>query len=80
MMKSNKKTPDVGASEAQRKNAVMSKINSFLYYITILMAITTVISAWNIMNLWNGMVTALCAVITIWQIYEIVGGMDDDGI
>lgn len=79
-MKNNKKTPDVGASEVQRKNAVMSKINSCSYYITILMAITTVISAWNIMNLWSGMVTALCAVITIWQIYELVGGMDDDGI
>ena len=77
-MKKNEKAPGVGAPETQ---GVMPKINiAHSYYITLVMAVTTAIAGMNIKDLWSGIVTMLCALVTIWLVYETVGGFEDDGV
>lgn len=73
-MKNNKKTPDVGASEVQRKNAVMSKINSFLYYITVFSGLTSIIACANITGLWSGIVAMASVGVTLAMMVHTTGG------
>lgn len=47
-----------------------------MYCITILMAIATVISGWHITDVWTGVVTMICAVVTVLLVNEIIGGFE----
>lgn len=57
-MTTNKKEPLCGHTETQNKEDVQVNIKD--YYITILMAVTTIIAGWHIVDVWSGVVTMLC--------------------
>ena len=76
-MNETRKAPDAATSQGSRK-ATISQSLSHSYYITILMGITTVIAGWNITGIWSGVVALLCAMVTIWMVYDYVGGLEDD--
>lgn len=79
-MKEIKKTSDALSSEVQRKNVLPPKGFRHMYYITALLAITTVIAGTHITDIWSGIISMMCAVATIWSMNISVGGLDDDGI
>ena len=41
-----------------------------MFRMTVLMAVTTIISAWHITDIWSGVVTILCISVTIWLVDE----------
>lgn len=76
-MNETRKAPDAATSRGSRK-ATISQSLSHSYYITILMGITTVIAGLNITGIWSGIVALLCSMVTIWMVYDYVGGLEDD--
>ena len=62
-MTRNKREPLCGHTETQNKEDVQVNIKD--YYITILMAVTTIIAGWHIVDVWSGLVTMLCGLVTI---------------
>lgn len=78
-MKSKRKAPDGRTSKGSIKEyATMVQYRRHNYYITIMMAVTTAIASLHIDDLWSGIIAALCTMITIWMVYEEVGGLDDE--
>lgn len=57
-----KKASEGGASKADKKSILSLRQAE---YITLLLVITTLISAWHISDLWSGIVTGLLGIITI---------------
>lgn len=55
------------------KNICTNVYISRLHYITILLAATTVIAAWNITDIWSGIVALLCAMATVGLFYISIG-------
>lgn len=50
-----------------------------MFWMTVLMAVTTLISGWHITGIWSGVVTILCALVTIWLVDEgvkVYGAVD----
>lgn len=50
-----------------------------MFRMTVLMAVTTLISGWHITGIWSGVVTILCALVTIWLVDEgvkVYGAVD----
>lgn len=50
-----------------------------MFWMTVLMAVTTLISGWHITGIWSGIVTILCALVTIWLVDEgvkVYGAVD----
>ena len=72
-----KEAPDAVTSKGSKKSEDCP-ITGHSYYITILMARTTALACWRITDVWNGVVALLCTMITIWMVYEKVGGMEDE--
>jgi hypothetical protein len=71
-MRNIEKAPAVGATGASKKDTKMSKTT--IHFITVMMALATVIAGWNIVDVWSGVVTALCGLSTLglfWSIYGI---------
>ena len=58
-----KKASEGGVSEANKRGLTLSLRQA--EYITFLLVITTLISAWHISDLWSGIVTGLLGCITI---------------
>lgn len=82
-MKNKKKgAPDVGASKGSKEKVLYAKISRYLgilYYTTLFMTITTLISIWHIEDVWDGIITALCGAVTMWLSFATIGGHKDDG-
>ena len=70
---------DVGASKGSKENAKISRYLGILYYTTLFMTITTLISIWHIEDVWDGIITALCGAVTMWLSFATIGGHKDDG-
>lgn len=50
-----------------------------MFWMTVLMAVTTLIAGWHIIDIWSGAVTLLCALVTIWLVDEgvkVYGAVD----
>lgn len=50
-----------------------------MFWMTVLMAVTTLIAEWHITDIWSGAVTLLCALVTIWLADEgakVYGAVD----
>lgn len=77
MMNKRKEPQKIAASKGSSMNV---SIRKQLYYITLLLCITTTIAGWNIHDLWSGIIAALCGVITIWLVWITTGGIKDDRI
>lgn len=72
----NKKKPQKqGASEAHECD--ISQLHRREYYITFLMAVTSIIAGWHIKDAWSGVVALMCALITIWMVWNLTGGISD---
>ena len=69
---------DVGASKGSKENAKISHYLGILYYTTFFMTITTLIAGWHIEDVWDGIVTALCGLVTIWLSFATIGGLKND--
>lgn len=67
-----KKASEGGASEANKRSILSLRQAE---YITLLLVITTLISAWHISDLWSGIVTGLLGIITIILSF-MVGGAE----
>ena len=77
MIDKRKEPQKIAASKGSSMNV---SIRKQLYYITLLLCITTTIAGWNIHDLWSGIIAALCGVITIWLSWITMGGIKHDGI
>ena len=78
-MKIKKRTSDAGTSKV-RENALISPYLKHVYYITLLMAITTIIAGWHIDGVWDGIITILLGIATIWMSFLTIGGFKNDRI
>lgn len=67
-----KKALEGGASKADKRSILSLRQAE---YITLLLVITTLISAWHISDLWSGIVTGLLGIITIILSF-MVGGAE----
>ena len=72
-----RKAPDVVTSKGSKKSEECP-ITGHNYYITLVMAVTTALACWRITDVWSGVIALLCTMITIWMVYETVGGMEDE--
>lgn len=52
-------------------------LHTHLYYITWFMALTTLIAAWHIKDVWGGIVTMMCGIVTIILTAIMIGGNKD---
>lgn len=43
-----------------------------MFRMTVLMAVTTLISGWHITGIWSGIVTLICGMVTLWFMREEV--------
>lgn len=43
-----------------------------MFRMTVLMAVTTLISGWHITGIWSGVVTLICSMVTLWFMREEV--------
>lgn len=80
-MRKIRKASDVGASRGvneRSKNVYQNDCSTHLHYITWLSAATTIIASWHITDIWSGIVALLCSMVTIWMVYDYVGGLEDD--
>lgn len=73
-MTNRKRVPGVGAPKDSCKDTTISQYLSNFYYITIIMAVTTLIAGWHIDNVWDGIVTMICGMVTIWMSYVTARG------
>ena len=73
-MKMNKKrTSDAGTSKVH-EDALISPYLKHIYYITYILAITTIIAGWHIENIWDGIITIILGLMTIWLSFISTGG------
>ena len=73
-MMTTKNAPAAGTTGA-KDNRNYGQVNcGHLYFTTWLMAFTTIIAGWHITDVWTGIVTALCGLVTIVLVNEIIGG------
>lgn len=72
MTENEKRAPVAGTTKSPNEY-----INS-LYFITWLMVIATLISGWNIKDVWSGVVTVICGVVTMALTRELIGGKRND--
>lgn len=76
-MKNEKRAPLVAASKGSKNNLYPVRIVP-LYCITGLLALTTIIAGWHIVDVWSGIVTMLCGTLTVWLVNTLIGGMEDE--
>ena len=72
-----KEAPDAVTSKGSKKSEECP-ITGHNYYITLVMAVTTALACWRITDVWSGVIALLCTMITIWMVYDYVGGLEDD--
>lgn len=72
-----RKAPDAVTPKGSKKSEECP-ITGHNYYITLVMAVTTALACWRITDVWSGVIALLCTMITIWMVYETVGGMKDE--
>lgn len=76
-MKNEKRAPLVAASKGSKETERPVRCPHW-HFITGTMAITTLIAEQCITGFWSGMVALMCSMVTIWMVYEKIGGMEDD--
>ena len=74
-MRGTRKAPDAGTTGAKDNRKYGQTTCNHLYFTTWVMVFTTLIAGWHITDVWTGLVTALCGLVTIVLTNEIVGGL-----
>lgn len=76
-MKNEKRAP-IAATIKGSKETERPVRCAHLYCITSLLALTTIIAGWHIVDVWSGIVTMLCGTLTVGLVNTLIGGMDDE--
>lgn len=72
-MRDVRRSPAAGTTKAPKEteNPVRS---SHLYFTTVMLAVSTVISGWHIEGAWDGIATMIMGTITILLLEDLIGG------
>ena len=68
-----RRSPAAGTTKAPKKTESPVRY-SHMYFTTGLLAISTVISGWNIEGVWDGIATMVIGIITVLMVNELIGG------